>query len=123
MSSSAVVRLWLILALSATTAAGAVEGVREVPRQFRGVWAATLADCANDFSDTQMVVTANRLRSVVSEGLVKAAAINGDLDLAIILEVSAEGELFMQALQLKLSKDHRELTVYPAGASGTTRVR
>jgi hypothetical protein len=112
MSPSAVARLWLVLVLYSATAAAAVKGVQEVPRQFRGVWAASEAQCAAGGGEWWLVITAKRLSFYASEGVLKAAATDGDLELVVILEsFGEEGVRWMNTVHFMLSEDRNRLTM------------
>ena len=99
----------LILALVAGGATAA-ESQRTVPPRFQGEWNSNLEDCGTDLNDSRLRISANRIRFYESGGPTKAVVTQGAFDLALISELSGEGETWLSYNLFRLSEDHTYMT-------------
>jgi hypothetical protein len=100
--------LGLAVALVAPCAAVA-EQQNAVPARFQGEWAASLAQCGKD-SESRLVIGAAQIRFYESEGTIKAVVTRGERELALIAELSGEGETWLDFSHFRLSADQKTLT-------------
>jgi hypothetical protein len=76
-----------------------------VPDRFVGQWAGSLDDCGSDTDDLALRITPNHVSYWESGGPVKAVVVRGDHEIALILELTGEGETWLSAVTFKLSPD------------------
>lgn len=101
----------LVLAgLVASPIAAAAQAPTTVPKPFRGEWNATLEDCGTGMNDSRLIIGARDVRYYESGGRVLAAVTRGRFELALVLELSGEGETWMTTAQYALSPDGKKLT-------------
>ena len=101
-------RLSLLL-ISGT--AFAAESHTSIPAQFQGAWASSLRKCSSpELDDLRMQVTPGSVAFWESSGRVLGVAMDGELELAVIVEMSGEGERWLEAIQFRLSADRKTLT-------------
>jgi hypothetical protein len=115
------------IAMGALLCSGALlaaEAHISIPRQFLGNWASSTAKCSSqDADDLRMHIAPNRMSFCESSGRVLAVATDGELELAVILELSGEGETWLEALQFRLSADRQTLTNVTGRQTIAVRVR
>ena len=80
-----------------------------VPARFIGDWAASPQSCGSGTDDLALRITYNRIRYWESEGPIKAVVVRGNADIALITELSGEGETWLATATFKLSRDGRKL--------------
>jgi hypothetical protein len=105
--SLALLSLALLLASSAG-AATAAEQHPSVPARFQGEWTSNLKDCGTNVNDSQLTISAERIRFHENGGSIKAVVTQGEFDLALITELSGEGETWLA--HFRLSDDQKSLT-------------
>ena len=81
-----------------------------VPKQFRGNWAGSLAQCGTT-SESSLTVYANRVRFYESRGPVHRVRGISDMEIEVELELSGEGEVWRSTLRFRLSDNERTLTI------------
>jgi hypothetical protein len=102
----------------------AADSRKSIPERFQGEWSSNLASCTDLGADDLAIrVSPSVVYFYESKGRVVAVAAHGELELAIILDMSGEGEVWMQTIQFRLSKDRKTLTDVNARKPGTVRVR
>lgn len=99
--------LCLLFLLSDPVVAGQVQ--KEVPRKFQGEWNMKLSDCGTSLNDSVLYLQRSIIRYYESVGPVHATVTKG-FELALIAELSGEGETRVHAAQYRLSRDGRTLT-------------
>lgn len=80
-----------------------------VPRAFQGEWNMRAADCSSSQNDSMLRLRAGHVTYFESSGPVRAAVARGR-ELALIAELSGEGETRLHVAQFRLSRDGRTLT-------------
>lgn len=95
----------VVLAL-APAAAGA--GTPTIPKAFLGEWNADVSQCGKGTDESFLYIEPHRVSYWESSGPVRAAVARGR-ELALILELSGEGEAWLSATQFELSPDGNEL--------------
>jgi len=80
-----------------------------VPDRFVGDWAASPISCGSDADDLLLRIEAHHIFYWESNGPIKAAVTRGNDEIALILELSGEGETWLATAQFKLSEDGRRL--------------
>jgi hypothetical protein len=96
-------RLILVLVvLLVTASAVAAERVTKVPQAFIGRW-------CNADSESLLEIKSNEISYYESQGPIKAVVASGDGEVALILELTGEGETWLTTAQFKLSKDKKQL--------------
>ena len=83
--------------------------VQEIPIQFRGEWNAHLSDCGHRQSDSALRLGKREIVYYESSGPVRAVVANGKREIAVIAELSGEGEQWVATEQFKLSADQKRL--------------
>ncbi len=101
--------LALILALVAGGATAA-DLQRTVPPRFQGEWNSNLEHCGTGLNDSRLRISANRIRFYESGGPAKAVVTQGEFDLALISELSGEGQTWLSYNLFRLSADHTYMT-------------
>ena len=87
----------------------ASEGAVVIPAQFRGEWHATLSRCGNSEDESFLFIGPHSVTYFESAGPAKAAVVR-KRELALILELSGEGETWLHTEQFELSRDSNTLT-------------
>ena len=90
--------------------AAASEAVQDVPAQFVGEWNSNVADCGTGNNDSALELRKDRITYYESEGPLRAIVVDGPYELALIAELSGEGETWMATAQFRLSPDESRLT-------------
>ena len=88
----------LLIAVSAVAA----ERVAKVPQEFVGRW-------CNAASESLLEIKGNEISFYESQGPIKAIVVNGESEIALIAELSGEGETWLATAQFELSKDKKQL--------------
>lgn len=92
--------LAIFLAPSSVLASDVVESV---PTQFIGEWNSKLSDCGTGDNDSHLRISSNRIAYYESEGPIKAIVAYGRYEIALISELSGEGQTWVATAQFKLS--------------------
>lgn len=98
----------LALLLLSTTVTAA-EVVKSVPDQFIGKWNASLDDCGTDRNDSAIEIKRNEILFHESDGPIKAMVTDGRHEIAMIVELSGEGQTWLTTAQFKLSAGEDKL--------------
>jgi hypothetical protein len=101
--------LALVLTLMAASATAA-EQQRVIPARFQGEWNTNLENCGTDLNDSRLRISADHLQFHESGGTVRAVVTQGELDLALIAEMSGEGETWLFYRHFRLSPDETYMT-------------
>jgi hypothetical protein len=103
----------LSLVLPLATSAGAAiaaEQQASVPARFQGEWISNLKNCGTNLDDSKLTISAERIRFYESRGSIKAVVTQGESDLALITELSGEGDIWLAYNHFRLSPDLKSLT-------------
>ncbi|QSX77417.1 hypothetical protein [Agrilutibacter solisilvae] len=99
-----------------------------VPAQFVGHWAGSVESCGSDADDLTLRITARHISFWESEGPIRAAVSRGARELALIVELTDEGETWLATMTFELSADGqrlvdsgRQIVRYRCPASGAIR--
>jgi hypothetical protein len=95
----------LLLPLSAL----AGSGIATVPDRFIGQWAGSPDSCGSDSDDMILRIGPDHIGYWESEGTIKAVVVRGDNEIALISEMSGEGETWLSTAKFTLSQDGRQL--------------
>ena len=90
-------------------AATGAERWETVPARFLGEWNSSLKQCGTDRNDSRLRLDADRIRFHESGGPIRAVVTQGELELALIVELSGEGETWLACNRFRLSADHEQL--------------
>lgn len=110
----------LVLLLVAGTTLAA-DQQKTVPARFQGEWNSNLKHCGTGLNDSRLRIAADRIRFYESGGPIRAVVTQGEFDLALIAELSGEGEVWLSYSHFRLSADHTYLTNVTNGDSGLVR--
>jgi len=99
----------VIIALLLPVSLQAASLTTSVPARFIGDWAASPQSCDSGTDDLTLRIASNRIRYWESEGPIKAVVVRGNAEIALITELSGEGETWLATATFKLSKDGRKL--------------
>jgi len=94
-----------------------------VPRQFLGEWNAVLADCGTGDNESALRIRKNEIAYYESHGPIKAIVSHGRYEVALILELSGEGETWITTEHFKLSPGGDKLTSVNQPGDGYIRYR
>jgi hypothetical protein len=114
------VRLLPVLLLVGAASAAETRGT--IPEQFHGVWAGSESDCALGFPESILTIGAKQVDFYASRSRVLSIAVDGEMELAVLLEASGEGESWLATWQFRLSPDGKELTDMTGGRIGMKRI-
>jgi hypothetical protein len=101
--------LAMIAALGPAGSATAAELQSAVPARFQGEWAGSIAGCATTTDELRLSIGASTIRYFESSGTIKAAVTQGEHELALISELSGEGETWLDVSHFQLSDDGKTL--------------
>ena len=101
---------WALALASSAGAATAAEQHASVPARFQGEWSSDLKHCGTNFDNSRLTISAERIRFYESGGSIKAVVTQGEFDLALITELSGEGETWLAYNHFHLSADQKSLT-------------
>jgi hypothetical protein len=100
----------LVLALLIVGRAGSVAAHdAAIPQRFLGEWNENPAHCGTGLDHARFLVEAGEIIDYESSGRVRAVVTQGELELAVIAEMSGEGMEWMGLLHFRLSSDHGQL--------------
>lgn len=97
--------------------------VPAVPSQFIGEWNARLADCGTGENDSALRTRKNQIEFYESGGSIKAVVAHGRYEIALILELSGEGQTWITTEHFKLSPNGDRLTSVNQPGDGFVRYR
>lgn len=95
------------LLCSATVAAST--DVPQVPDQYIGQWAGSPGACDSEADDLTLRISKERIAYWESEGPILASISRGSRELALIIELSGEGETWLATAKFELSEDGQQL--------------
>jgi hypothetical protein len=93
----------------AAPATGTAELQTAVPARFQGQWAASPKQCGAGRGESSLTIGAQQIRFYESAGAIKAAVTRGERELALIAELSGEGETWLAFSHFRLSADQKSL--------------
>ena len=117
------IRLLALVLMSIASAAFAAEQAQTVPPRFQGAWNTNLKHCGTALDDSRLIISANRIKFYESGGPIRAVVTRGQFDLALIVELSGEGETWLSYSYFRLSSDHASITSINEGEPGMVRYR
>lgn len=97
------------VALLTSTSLGASSGDPRVPDQYIGRWAGSPGACGSDADDLMLRLSKDRIAYWESEGPIVASVSRGGRELALIMELSGEGETWLATAKFELSADGQQL--------------
>uniref|UniRef100_UPI003F7EB286 hypothetical protein n=1 Tax=Xanthomonas sp. 0924 TaxID=2835534 RepID=UPI003F7EB286 len=97
------------LALFPMLLAHAGSGKTTVPDRFVGQWAGRAESCGSDADDLMLRIAPGHITYWESDGPIKAVVVRGDAEIALIVELSGEGETWLSTAQFTLSPDGMQL--------------
>ena len=80
-----------------------------VPDRFLGYWAGSPDSCGSDADDMILRIARQHISYWESEGPIIAVVTRGETEIALISELSGEGETWLSTAKFKLSQDGRQL--------------
>lgn len=99
----------LISALLTPLSVIAASDISHVPDRFTGQWAGSPDSCGSDADDMILRISPNHIAYWESDGPIKAIVLRGDNEIALISELSGEGETWLSTAKFTLSQDRRRL--------------
>jgi hypothetical protein len=99
--------LGLVLVVGSASAA---ERQATVPAAFQGTWSGDRKQCGEAGDESRLVIGPDEIRFYESTGAIKAVVTEGERGLALITEMSGEGETWLAFDQFELSADKTTLT-------------
>ena len=110
-----------LLLLPASVAAADLVPV--VPSQFVGEWNVRLTDCGTGDNDSALRIRKSQIEYYESDGPIKAIVSHGRYEIALILELSGEGQTWIATEHFKLSPGGDKLTSVNQPGDGFVRYR
>lgn len=101
--------LLLLAIIAAGGSAVASESVDSMPDLFIGEWNADVADCGIGRNDSILKIDANTISYWESVGFMQAIVVQGRREVALIADMSGEGEEWLATAHFKLSEAGDEL--------------
>ncbi|WP_027081518.1 hypothetical protein [Luteimonas mephitis] len=101
--------LLMLAIIAAGGSAMAAEPVDSIPDQFIGEWNADVADCGIGRNDSILKIDANTISYWESVGFIQAIVVQGRREVALIADMSGEGEEWLATAHFKLSEAGDEL--------------
>jgi hypothetical protein len=101
----------------------AADLVPVVPSQFVGEWNARVADCGTGDNDSALRIRNNQIEYYESDGPIKAVVSHGRYEIALIVELSGEGQTWITTEHFKLSPGEDKLTSVNQPGDGFVRYR
>ena len=98
--------LALLLGSTAASAADVVDGV---PEQFLGEWNSVLEHCGTGNNDSVLRIERHHIHFWESDGSIKAVVVHGQYEIALINELSGEGQTWLSTAQFRLSPGQDKL--------------
>jgi hypothetical protein len=98
-----------LAALLTSASVGASADAPRVPDQYVGQWAGSPESCGSDADDLTLRLSNDRIAYWESEGPILASVSRGTRDLALIVELSGEGETWLATAKFELSADGQQL--------------
>lgn len=98
-----------LLLMTVVSSKVAAQTQTKVPREFHGEWNMRVADCGRALNDSVLEIRSNKITYYESSGPVHAVIKRGRR-LALLAELSGEGETRVHAAHFRLSRDGRTLT-------------
>ena len=89
--------------LAVSGSAAASEPAEAMPAQFIGEWNAVVADCGTGNNDSVLEIKSSHISYWESDGPIKAIVVHGRYEVALIVELSGEGQTWLTTAQFKLS--------------------
>ena len=80
-----------------------------VPDPFVGYWAGSLDSCGSDTDNLRLYIDRHHISYWESEGPIKAVVVRGNNEIALIAELSGEGETWLATARFELSPDGKRL--------------
>ncbi|WP_141400675.1 hypothetical protein [Pseudoxanthomonas wuyuanensis] len=110
----------VVFFLSASLCAG--NSPQAVPEQFLGDWGTSLTDCGTEADDTALRIGKRHISYHESSGPLQAVVVRGTKEVALVAELTSEGETWLNASTFMLSPDGSQLT-QSSGVNGEPFVR
>lgn len=101
--------LLLLAIIAAGGSAVASESVDSMPDQFIGEWNADVADCGIGRNDSILKIDASTISYWESVGFIQAIVVQGRREVALIADMSGEGEEWLATAHFRLSEAGDEL--------------
>jgi hypothetical protein len=114
--------LVLLTAAAIFPALAASERTQLIPQQFRGEWHAEVSRCGSGEDESFLLIGPTTVTYYESTGPVKAAVMR-ERALALIIELSGEGETWLATAEFELSPDGRMLTSHAVPGEEYVRYR
>ena len=99
----------LIATLLLPLPAVAGSSMSTVPDRFVGRWAGSPDSCGSDADDLTLRIGPRHITYWESDGPIKAVVVRGDTEIALISELSGEGETWLSTALFTLSRDGSQL--------------
>jgi hypothetical protein len=80
-----------------------------VPDRFVGQWAGSPDSCGSDADDLTLRIAPHHITYWESDGPIKAVVVREDTEIALISELSGEGETWLSTAQFTISRDGSQL--------------
>jgi len=98
---------FLLTALISVGAAAQTQ--QKIPREFQGEWNMRSADCGTALNDSVLKLSSTKVRYYEMSGPIRGVLKRGR-EIALLAEVSGEGETNLHVAHFRLSRDGRTLT-------------
>ncbi|MDY7022919.1 MAG: hypothetical protein SWJ54_16490 [Cyanobacteriota bacterium] len=116
--------LFILVLMLVTGTGTAADQQQIVPEQFQGEWNDDLENCGSrNRSEGRLFIISDRIEFYESAGSVQKIVTHGEYDLELTIELSGEGETWLDDRYFRLSEDLKSLTDITNGNPGFVRYR
>ncbi|GAB2509526.1 hypothetical protein [Lysobacter humi (ex Lee et al. 2017)] len=113
----------LLTGLLIAVPASAAQRVTSIPAAFQGEWNSMPKQCGSALDDSRLVISAGTIQWYESRGPVRAVVAQGAREIALIAELSGEGERWLSMSHFRLDASGRKLTDVSNEATPVVRHR
>jgi len=102
-------QVFTLVLMTILSSGAAAQTQTKVPREFQGEWNMKVADCGSALNDSVLKIRTGSLTYYESSGPVRAVIRRGR-QLALLAELTGEGETSVHAARFSLSRNGQTLT-------------
>ena len=109
MNSKTAITLIFTVFIFSMFSANAAETHKSIPKIFQGKWISNIKDCGTDH-ETNLEISKNHISFYESSGPILSIVTKQKNELALIIELSGEGEEWLSFVHFKISENNNKLT-------------
>lgn len=117
------VTIAVAMLMASCSSSTADDAEKSVPERWHGEWNEDIATCGKHTNDSELVIRSDRLEYWESGGLVRGAFERGPFEIVIVLEMSGEGQTWLDAHRFTMSSSGSYIQTHGQDGSTFTRYR